>query len=242
MCGRFSRTVPGDAVVAAFDWLEEPDGELRTDPEWVRPRYNIAPGQRVLAIGQREGRAPRLAFLRWGLIPPWARRRGSTSLLINARVETVHTRRTFRPLFERRRCLVPADGWFEWPRLQGAETKIEKKGQPPFWVHRPGRRLFTFAALWDRCRGRDDEPMLAVSILTRAAVGPLAEVHPRMPLVVPEEMQQRWLDPEGDPDEVREALSSAPPPSLELERVSARVNDASCDDPRCLWPSAASSA
>lgn len=236
MCGRFTRTVPGDAVVAAFEWLEDPGPELRADPEWARPRYNVAPGQRVLAMGQRQGRAPRLAFFRWGLIPRWSQRAGKPKHLINARLETVHERKTFRTLFERRRCLVPADGWFEWPRAP--EPRERKRGRPPFWIHRPGRELFTFAAVWDRCEDPGGERTFALSILTRDAEGPLADIHPRMPVVVPEDLQRAWLDPLGRPAAVREALLDAPLPELVLERVSACVNDASRDDPGCLEPSA----
>ncbi len=218
--------------MAAFDWLQEPVEELRADPDWARPRYNVAPGQKVLVMGQRRGRAARLAFLRWGMVPRWIRRAGKTSLLINARLETVDTRKTFRPLFERRRCLVPADGWFEWPRV----AQAEKKGRPPFWIHRPGRELFAFAAIWDRCVDSGGEPFFAVSILTRDAEGPLADVHPRMPALVPEDLQRSWLEPGGSPEAVREALLDAPLPTLVAERVSACVNDASRDEARCIEP------
>lgn len=233
MCGRYTLTVDPEEIFDAFDWLERPEEAFfEAEPEWCRPRYNVAPSQPVPVIGQRakegELRPPALAWFRWGLLPFWAES-AKARKPINARIETVHTRNTFRGPFERRRCLVPADGWFEWRRGEGG-AKV------PHLVRRADRGLFTLAGIWDRWKG-EEEVRFGFAILTRDAVGPLEALHPRMPVVVPPELRARWLDPTVDPaaDDPRPALLAAGlPEGFEIVRVSTHVNDVRHDDPSAI--------
>ncbi|MFY1654883.1 SOS response-associated peptidase [Solwaraspora sp. WMMB762] len=203
MCGRYATTRSAADLSALFEALDDTGGSLAAD-------YNAAPTDPVPIVrlfrGDRTDQPqpaaepaaePAVArrvvsVARWGLVPPWAADPRIGTRMINARSETVASSRAFAPSFARRRCLVPADGWYEWVRPAGARRG---GGQPYFMTPIDGRVL-AFAGLWS-VWGRPD-PMITSSVITTAAVGPFAEVHDRMPLLLPEDRWAEWLDPEAD--------------------------------------------
>ncbi|ROO50711.1 putative SOS response-associated peptidase YedK [Micromonospora sp. Llam0] len=199
MCGRYATTRSAADLSALFEALDDTGGALAAD-------YNAAPTDPVpivrLSRGDRAGQPQPAAepaaarrvvsVARWGLVPPWAADPRIGTRMINARSETVASSRAFAPSFARRRCLVPADGWYEWVRPPGAR----RGGGQPYFMTPVDGRVLAFAGLWS-VWGRP-EPMITSSVITTAAVGPFAEVHDRMPLLLPEDRWAEWLDPEVD--------------------------------------------
>ena len=200
--------------------------ELLRTPE-VQPRYNIAPSQPVLAIRERDG-ARELAILQWGLIPAWSKLPKSGP--INARAETVATKPTFRNAFRRRRCLVPADGFYEWKKL-GPRTK------QPYFIHRPDNKPFAFAGLWEEWRGPDGSSIESCTVITTDTNRKLAELHDRMPVVLEREDYAEWLDPANeDVESLQRLLVPAPDDFFELRPVSKTVNSPKNENPDCIEP------
>ncbi|MDX6706796.1 MAG: hypothetical protein QOI48_2642 [Solirubrobacteraceae bacterium] len=219
MCGRYTLATPDPSQIRA----RFPIGESLE----VRRRFNVAPGDDVLAVvgGKTD---PAGALLRWGLVPFWAsdpREVGVTT--INARAETVSERPAYRDAFARRRCLIVADGFYEW------------SGGVPHWITREDGQLFAFAGLWASWRPRetadDVEPLRSCSIVTTAARGPVRDLHDRMPVILSPADERAWLDPGAPPDDLHALLASADP-SLVFRPVSRAVNDARHDEPDCLDP------
>ncbi|MFW6079963.1 MAG: SOS response-associated peptidase [Gemmatimonadota bacterium] len=221
MCGRFSLATPRDVLIEEFG-----------APEFTfdyRPRYNIAPTQPVAAL-VRDGDGARIGPLRWGLIPHWAEDPSIGNRMINARAETVHRKPSFRAAFRRRRCLILADGFYEWARL-------EDGGKAPYRVHRRGERPFAFAGLWERWRpGGEDEPIHSCTIITTDARPELRDIHPRMPVILPAEDRERWLHEDAGTDALRRLLRPYPGDDLEAYRVSRVVNSPRNDGPECFEP------
>lgn len=208
MCGRYSLTVDQEALSAALGV----EGLLHP-----RPRYNIAPTQEIpIIVHGPVGRTSR-----WGLVPPWG-----DGLLINARSETAHRKPSFRSAFREGRCLIPADGFFEWEK-QGV-TKV------PYWIH--DSEPFTFAGLAERTVGEGGEVEDTHTILTTDADERLRPIHDRMPVILAPDERRRWLDPGTELEELREMLAGRRSDGLEIRRVSTRVNSAHNDDPACLEP------
>ena len=203
MCGRFAQRKPRKAVAKAFN-VEVPE---------VQPRFNVAPGQPVLVVreagGDREA-----ATLKWGLIPSWAKEAPKGAGLINARSETVAEKPAFREAFRRRRCLIPADGFYEWAR--GGARK-----QPYFFRMRDDSP-FAFAGLWERWEG-DGEPVETCTILTTAANETVAPVHDRMPVILAPEDFDLWLG-EDAPDARRSLLRPYEASAILRHPVSTLVN------------------
>jgi putative SOS response-associated peptidase YedK len=220
MCGRYTLATPDPSQLRA----RFPIGE-RLD---VRRRYNVAPGDDVLAVVRPRDAAPEGALLRWGLVPYWAsdpKQLGVTT--INARAETVAERPAYRDAFARRRCLILADGFYEW----SAGT--------PHWITREDGAPFAFAGLWAswRPRGADDvEPLRTCTIVTTAAAGPVRDLHDRMPVILAAADESRWIDPETPADGLHALLAPARRPALHARPVSRNVNDARHDAPDCLDP------
>jgi putative SOS response-associated peptidase YedK len=220
MCGRFTLTRSAAEVAAHFG--------LEPGPEW-QAHYNAAPTQelpvlRVRASGQRA-----LELRRWGLVPRWAKDVSVGARLINARVESVAERPANREAVRQRRCLVPADGFFEW---QG-----KARARRPFHIHLPNGGLFAIAGLYERWLGPGGERVDSFTLLTRAAHGAVAELHDRMPLIVDPSGYDAWLDP--NVQEAAALLASLPEQlgaGLVAHPVSSRVNDVRNDDPGCLAP------
>ena len=193
------------------------------------PSYNVAPSRmvpvcRVSVDGDRE-----LALLRWGLVPHWAKEVNDRYRMINARAETVDKKPAFRTPFRRRRCLVPADGYFEW--------KAEPQRKQPYFIHRNDGMPLFLAGLWDRWEKSNDGPLDSFSIVTTSASERLVAIHDRMPVIIREADRRTWLDPEmDDSDQLLPLLDPDPGIELSLTPVSTYVNNPRHDDARCLQP------
>lgn len=218
MCGRYSLTTPLEAVRQFFDV---------TGGGNLAPRYNIAPTQEAPVI-RPDDRSPTgriLDELTWGLVPSWAKDPAIGTRLINARAETVSEKASFRAAFRRRRCLVPADGFYEWQAVPG--------GKQPYRVTLPEAGPFAFAGLWEHWRGRDGQEIKSFTILTTDANAQLRPIHTRMPVILPLEAHRRWLDPSapGGAELLRPYAGE-----LHVYAVSRHVNSPKNDDPECVAP------
>lgn len=203
---------------------------IATDP--LPPRYNVAPTSEIYAVIERDDRA--LGRMRWGFIPHWATE-PSPRAPINARVETADRRPMFRDAFIRRRCIVPADGFYEWQRLDPDRPGSRRRSRP-YYLHDPSGRPLAFAGLWSVWRpAADAEPVVSCAILTQPAPEELRWLHDRVPVILPEDAWDPWLDPEQrDPRAVRALLSDLPPPVLEVYEVAPRVNDVRNEGPELI--------
>jgi putative SOS response-associated peptidase YedK len=220
VCGRYSLTKPEDAR----DFLE-PVLDDAALPEPLPPRYNVAPTQSVPIVANRERRVLELA--RWGLVPSWADDLSIGARMINARGESLEQKRAFRDAFTRRRCLVPADGFYEW--------QAAGKRKQPYFIHLEPRRPFAFAGLWDRWRAPDQSWVISYTIVTCAANRQLARLHDRMPVVVAPEDFERWLTREPvDPAGLQDVIAPADPAGWVVEPVGEFVNRADNDGPECI--------
>ena len=224
MCGRYSLAAQEDELVEIF--------EVATVSEVVPalPRWNIAPTQEAPALlTGPEGR--RLGPLRWGLIPSWAGDAGIGGRLINARSETVHRKRAFRDAFPHRRCLIPADGFYEW-------RSPETPGGPktPLWIHPAAGGILTFAGIWESWRSQRGDVIHTFAILTTAANRWMETMHDRMPVIVFGADRDRWLDGSTPLDQVRSLLRPPPDAGLRARRVSTYVNRPGNEGPRCVEP------
>jgi putative SOS response-associated peptidase YedK len=221
MCGRYMLTSPVEALRQLFMFEQRPN---------LMPRYNIAPTQDVPIVRlTRDGRVRELITVRWGLVPFWADDLSIGNRLINARCETVHTLRAFREAYSRRRCLVPADGFFEWQK-QG-------KVRQPFLIRRKDQALFAFAGLWERWKNRSDGAVVrSCTIITCPANELVAPLHDRMPVILAPEAHAQWLDVKAD---ARSLLRLCPSTWLEAFPVDRRVNSPQNDDPECIQPAVA---
>ncbi len=223
MCGRYTLSDPGDL-------LKELHVEAALD---ITPRYNIAPTQNVLAIRSRDGDGPNEAvYLRWGLVPYWAKDPSIGNRMINARSETAAEKPSFRTAMKKRRCLIPSDGFYEWVKVG--------KAKQPYHIHLPERRPFVFAGLWERWT-RGPEPLETCTILTTAANDDIRPVHDRMPVILESDARQTWLDPEvHDSELLTTMLRPLPPGKLQLTAVSTLVNSPRNETAACLEPLTAS--
>lgn len=219
MCGRYTMASPEE-------WIRE-EFELPALPEDFRPRYNIAPTQDVLAVVVGpEG--PRAGWLRWGLVPSWAKDESIGNKLINARAETVAEKPSFRSAFARRRCLLVADGFYEWMKEGNAKV--------PMYVRLRSGRPFAFAGLWERWRRPDGESVATCTIVTTTACDEIAHIHPRMPVILPPEARAAWLDPHAPPERLAALLRPYAGGDLEAYAVSPLVNSPANDLPECREP------
>jgi len=222
MCGRYTLTKQ-DGVV---EDLQASLG-LTAQHAWWKPRFNIAPTQPAPVAIVRDGERV-IEMMRWGLVPHWAGKTGKRPpLMINARVETLQSRPVFRDAFERKRCLVPADGFFEWRR--------ENKVPLPQYIHPAPRRVVAFAGIWTRAGD-----VTSFAIITSRPHPLVAPIHDRMPIVLPHDAYDAWLDP--DPARARELLGVPGEAAMHgwlVEPVSSWVNKADHDDPVCIEPVAA---
>ena len=220
MCGRYSLASPDPARLRERFAIGE--------SVVVRSRYNVAPGDDVLAVTtDREG-ASRGELLRWGLVPYWAKDPKTLGLkLINARSETMLTNGAFR---DARRCLVIADGFYEWEKRPGEPKQ-------PWWVTRPNGEPFAFAGLWSSWRpGEGVEPLRTVAIVTTEASQQLAHVHDRMPVMLPHDAADAWLDRDTAPSALLDLC--VPLEETAMRAVGDAVNYARHDEPDCLEPAA----
>ena len=221
MCGRFTLKTPVETLAEVF--------ELPTAPE-LPPRFNIAPSEAVAAV-RVAGAEPlrELALLRWGLVPPWADEPKVGSRMINARAETVATNGAFRAAFRRRRCLVPADGFYEWQR--------QERAKQPFYIHMRDDAPFAFAGLWEVWEGKDGTVLETCTVITTEPNELMQPIHNRMPVILDRADYARWLDPRmNDPELLKAFLRPYPPEKMAAYPVSRLVNSPSNDAPECLAP------
>jgi putative SOS response-associated peptidase YedK len=224
MCGRYSLTTEPEALRQLFNFANRPN---------FAPRYNVAPTQPMPVV--RRGEAGReLAILRWGLIPSWAKDAAIGARCINARADTVAEKPAFRGAFRARRCLVPADGFFEW--------KTEGGAKQPYLIRAPGGRAFAFAGLWERWTAKAagagiaaGETVETYTIITTDANRKLAALHERMPVILAPGSYDAWLAGAAG----TELLRPCPDEAIEFFPVSRRVNNVRNDDAECMAPLAA---
>ncbi len=220
MCGRFVLMTVGKDLAKQFGLEEEPD---------LRPRYNIAPTQIVVIIRlDRETLQKRLAQVRWGLIPFWAKETSIGNRLINARGESAAEKPAFRSAFKTRRCLVPADGFYEWKKTKGNQKQ-------PYLVSNSDGSPFAFAGLWESWTGPEGEIIESCTILTTDANDLTRPIHDRMPVILKSEDYDLWLDPEvKDPYLLKPLLRPYPSNDMKMDPVNPKVNKASYDAPDCV--------
>jgi len=225
MCGRFTLRAPKERIKREFQLQEEP---------LVEARFNIAPTQNIIAVRQSaDGREA--AEFKWGLIPSWAKDASMGARLINARSETVTEKPSFREAFKRRRCIIPADGIYEWQRAGGRKQ--------PFFFHMRDDRVFGFAGLWDKWREEEGEVIESCTILTTEANDVFRPVHDRMPVILPPETYDEWLsdDPRGV-EALKELLRPYPSSEIVAYPVSPQVNGPQSQGPDLIKRQGANSA
>lgn len=225
MCGRYTLTNPDPLRLRArFDILES----IEVDDA---PRFNIAPTDPVLAVRAFDG-VRDLGRLRWGLVPGrWAERKGERPL-INARAETLATQPAFAESFRERRCLIPADGFYEW--------LTDERGKRPVWLSRPDAELFAFAGIWAELGRTDssgsDAALHSCAIVTCGPNGLIRPIHDRMPVILDPDAETTWLDPEQSPDDLARLLAPAPDGLLVAREVGDLVNNVREDGPTLIEP------
>jgi putative SOS response-associated peptidase YedK len=224
MCGRFARYSLSREIERYFN--------AHPDAFDIEPNYNIAPTQEIPVIIQQEG-ARHIKQLHWGLVPFWAKDISIGSRMINARVETVSSKPAFRAALKQRRCLVPANGFYEWKGKPGSKQ--------PYFFHLPSGEPFAFAGLWEVWEGKDAppaaDPYTSCTIITTGASGAVEEIHHRMPLILKPEAYEEWLDPGNkEPAEIEELLKTRFVRDLNRYPVSKLVNQVGNNKKECMEP------
>lgn len=226
MCGRFYLDVPKDEFMAHYGLA---------DTSLLPPRrYNIAPSQEILAIRAIDGGERTVSLLHWGLIPSWSKDEKPHYSMINARAETVASKPAFRSAFKRRRCLIPASGFYEWQpqnhyKQPYAITMKEQDGGHP--------TLFSLAGLWEHWESPEGKVVESCSIVVTDANAVLKPIHDRMPVIVDPDNYTAWLDPENhDTDQLKKLLAPYPAGAMKAYPVSRRMNDPTHDEIDCIRP------
>ena len=220
MCGRFTLIRPDKVIAEQFQLPQMPS---------LSPRYNIAPTQPVAAVRQSKDGSQELALLHWGLIPFWAKDPGIGARMINARSETVAEKPAFRAAFRQRRCLVLADGFYEWQPQEG--------GKQPFYIHLRDSSPFAFAGLWEHWEKAGGTTIDSCAVLTTEPNELLRPIHNRMPVILPVQDYDLWLDPAAQKTEALQALLRPyPAPEMRAYPVSTWVNKPQNNSPQCIEP------
>ena len=225
MCGRYVTSSPPDELARYFD--------AAVPEQLLEPNYNVAPTSPVYAVRARDGHR-RMGVLRWGLVPYWADDPSIGSRLINARAEGVATKPAFRRAFERRRCLLAADGFYEWQAVPG------RKAKQPWYVQRADGEPVAFAGIWERWSDPDDQdvpPLYTCCLITTSPNAEMARIHDRMPVLLPPAAWDHCLDPQNrDRDSLRDLLVPAPDGLLDLRPITTAVNNVRNQGPELLEP------
>jgi putative SOS response-associated peptidase YedK len=219
MCGRFVLISDAQTIQTAFD--------LSSTPHDTVARFNIAPTQPVAVITNENPHE--LTYHRWGLIPSWSKDMKIGSTLINARSETIEEKPSFRTAFKRRRCLIPADGFFEWKK-QVDDSKT------PMFIHLKDNPLFAFAGLWEVWNSPEGDEIRTCTILTTDANPFMASIHHRMPVILPRSDYEAWLSDEQSAGFLKAMLKPYDPDQMTAYEVSRLVNKPSNDTPECIEP------
>jgi putative SOS response-associated peptidase YedK len=221
MCGRFTLTVDPGQLQENFPWAEMPEG--------IPLRYNIAPSQPA-AVVPNDG-LNRVDFFNWGLIPFWAKDPKIGNRMINARAETLAEKPSFRGSFKYKRCLVLADGFYEWRKEPGTKTKT------PMYLRMKNKKPFVFAGLWDNWHSSDGSEIRTFTIITTEPNTLVEEIHNRMPVILPQIAYSDWLqEGENDPSLLKSYLHPYPAEEMEAYPVSRYVNSPKNDSPECIIP------
>ena len=222
MCGRYSLTTPLEGVREVFGFLEQPN---------LAPRYNIAPTQEVAAVRLgSEGHQRHFVWLKWGLIPSWAKEAAIGSRMINARSETLAEKPAFRKAFRQRRCLILADSFYEW-------KTVGKGPKQPYRISLLGEGVFAFAGLWEHWRNPvDGTPVESCTIVTTAANDTLKPIHHRMPVILAPAAYEAWLDGETALEDLQTLLRPYPGEAMTYHPISTRVNKVANDDAEIILP------
>ncbi|MCF6139319.1 SOS response-associated peptidase [Pseudalkalibacillus berkeleyi] len=219
MCGRFTLTAEIDLLM---DWFEIDEFASEFN---IQPRFNIAPSQDIVAIVSNEG-SRRAGFLKWGLIPFWAKDPSIGHKLINARSETVPEKPSFKHAFKKRRCIIPADGFFEW--------KKEGKHKQPKYIKMKNDQPFGFAGLWEKWKDEQGNPIHTCTVLTTEPNELMEDIHNRMPVILPREKYGNWLDVDGEQSDLIELMKPFDSASMTAYNVSTIVNSPRNEVPECI--------
>ncbi len=217
MCGRFTLSQPINAIASAFNIAQIPP---------LEPRYNIAPTQLIPSILSAPGGEKQLQMLRWGLIPSWAKDDKIGAKLINARAETVSEKPSFKAAFKRRRCLIIADGFYEWQR--------QEKQKQPYYFRLQSTQLFAFAGLWEQWKSPDEYIINSCTILTTEANDLLRPIHDRMPVILESKDYGLWLDSEAQQPQLQQLLRPYQADLMTSYTVSTKVNNPKNNTPECI--------
>ncbi|MBP1970623.1 putative SOS response-associated peptidase YedK [Virgibacillus natechei] len=219
MCGRYTLLADELEILQEFG--------LEKNIKSYQPSFNIAPGQNVLAI-IHDGKEKRAGYLRWGLVPSWAKDEKIGYKMINARSETAHKKPSFKKLMARKRCLITADSFYEWEKTD--------EGKQPKRIQLPDRQVFAFAGLWDKWV-QEDKVIFTCTILTKEANEFMQGIHHRMPIILPKNKQDEWIKPEQQsPDQAYDFLQTIKDDPLTAYNVNRYVNAAKNDDAACIEP------
>lgn len=226
MCGRYALTVDIQAMLDIL--MNRYNIKIALPLNEYRPRYNIAPGQQVLAV-INDGKQHRAGMLHWGFIPPWAQEPSIGYKMINARSETLAEKPAFKASFQNRRCTILADSFYEW--------KKEKNRKVPMRVKLKNNQVFALAGLWTSWKPQDGDIVYSCSIITTTPNHLMAELHHRMPVILSAENEKLWLDPSiKDIELLKSLLTPYPSEEMEAYEVSTAVNSWRNDTPECILP------
>lgn len=222
MCGRFTLTVDANSIQQVFPWLEIP-------PAAISARYNIAPSQAIPVVPNNG--LNQLDYYSWGLVPSWSKDIKIGSRMINARAETLAEKPSFRTPFRRKRCLILADGFYEWA------STAQQKSKTPYYIQLESKKPFAFAGLWEEWFSPDGSHLRTATIITTDANPLIAPLHARMPVILSPDNHQLWLDPkEVKPEKYTHLLKPFTAEKMVFHPVSHLVNDPKIDSPECILP------
>lgn len=225
MCGRYTLIAPFVMIITRFNAVKHIQ---KTE---YAPNYNVAPGQQVLAV-INDGKDNRLGYLRWGLIPPWAKDEKMGYRLINARAETVAGKPSFRRAFQQKRCLIVADSFYEWKHLENHE-----KTKTPVRIRMKSGELFAMAGLWETWLSHEGNKIHSCTIITTKANELMAPIHDRMPVILRKEEEQSWIDPSNrDTRALSHLLRPFQSEQLEAYEVSKDMNSTKNNGPELIEP------
>jgi putative SOS response-associated peptidase YedK len=218
MCGRFHLTASPEEIAEHF--------QLSRLPKY-QPSYNIAPARKILCIVELEDKSLKAVNLFWGLVPSWSKDSKNSHHLINARAETIREKPSFRAAFQKRRCLIVAQGFYEWQKLES--------GEQAFHIHRQDNQLFAFAGVWEHWQ-QEQQALYSCSVITTEANELMQPIHDRMPVILPPDHYSNWLDKYTSVDQAFMLLDNLAYANMATTRVSDWVNNPRHEDERCINP------